>query len=110
MFPAPSSHCQKSSPEPVGMSELVVVAATTGAAAWHTGGKGGGYDPGYFTQNEPGKIPFADTLTSRHSWPHTRQDKGRFGPLGALIASFASLDSAEQTGQLKSRIPALPQP
>lgn len=33
MFPAPSSHCQKSSPEPWGMSELVVVAATTGAAA-----------------------------------------------------------------------------
>lgn len=40
MFPAPSSHCQKSSPEPSGMSELVVVAATTGAAASHTGGAG----------------------------------------------------------------------
>lgn len=37
MFPAPSSHCQNSSPEPEGMSELVVVAAATGAAAGHKG-------------------------------------------------------------------------
>lgn len=42
MFPAPSSHCQKSSPEPSGMSELVVVAAATGAAASHTARWGGG--------------------------------------------------------------------
>lgn len=48
MFPAPSSHCQKSSPEPSGMSELFVVAATTGAAAIHvtTAGEGGGQEAG----------------------------------------------------------------
>lgn len=39
MFPAPSSHCQNSSPEPSGMSELVVFAAATGAAASHAGGE-----------------------------------------------------------------------
>lgn len=45
-FPAPSSHCQKLSSEPAGMSELVVAAATTGAAASRTGGKGKGKEGG----------------------------------------------------------------
>ena len=50
MFPAPSSHCQKSSPEPSGMSELVVVVATTGAAAEHTGGEGASYETRWYAQ------------------------------------------------------------